>query len=116
MNKRLISIVLLSLAAIAVVAAIGVYEFRAGVARGLAMGDKLPIAPGAWPYPFWYGPFHPFGFVFPLLFVFLIFAFARRLFWWGRSGGAAGWHPGSRDRFEEWHRKAHESMAESEPR
>jgi hypothetical protein len=63
MNQRLISIVLIALMAIGALAAVGVYEYRAGVARGLVMSEKLPVATGAWPYPFWYGNFHPFGFV-----------------------------------------------------
>jgi hypothetical protein len=115
MNKR-VSIVLLALLAIAAVASIGVYEYRAGVARGLEMSGKLPVAPGGWGYPYWVGHWRPFGFVFPLLLVILIFAFARRLFWWGPFGG---WRYGRRDlpaQFEQWHRKAHEQMADGESR
>ena len=92
MNKRLASIVLVVLLAIGAIAAVGVYEYRAGVARGLEMSGKLPIGPGGWAYPYWGGPFHPFGFLFPLLLVILIFVFARRLFWWDRFGGRGYWH------------------------
>lgn len=86
MNRRLVSMILVGVLAVAAVAAIGVYEYRAGVARGLAMSGRSPVAPVAvsYPYPYWYGHFHPFGFVFPLLFVFVIFFLARRAFWWGR--------------------------------
>lgn len=45
MNKRWISIVLVAVLAIAAIASIGVYEYRAGVARGLEMSGKVPIAP-----------------------------------------------------------------------
>jgi hypothetical protein len=105
--------------AIAAVAVVGVYEYRAGVARGVEMSGRLPAATG-WsgaPYPY-YGPwhFHPFGFIFPLLFLFLIFAFARRVFWWGRWGGPGSRRWGAPNSLDDWHRKAHESMPETQPR
>ena len=116
MNRRVVSIVLLGLLFVGAIAAVGAYEYRVGLARGLAVsGQQLPAAgPNgwpAWPYPYW--GFHPFGFVFPLLFVFLIFALARRLFWWGRpaSWSRGSWRHDRRAQFDEWHRKAHESMA-----
>ena len=115
MNRRVVSAFLVVLLVLGAIAAVGAYEYRVGLARGLAVsGQQVPAAgPQAWPvwpYPYW--GFHPFGFVFPLLFVFLIFALARRLFWWGRPGGWRGsWRHDGRAQFDEWHRKAHESMA-----
>jgi hypothetical protein len=121
MNRRLVSMILIAVVAVAAVAGIGIYEYRAGVAQGLAMSNRVPTGPGAvaYPYPYWHGYVHPFGFVFPLLFVILIFAFARRLFWWGRWRGPEGpgyWRGGTDGRLDEWHRKAHESMATEQPR
>lgn len=116
MNRRLVSSILLALLAIAAITAVGVYEYRVGVARGLSMSGKLPAAPGEWVYPHWGGYFHPFGFVFPLLLVLLIFSFARRLFWWGRPGRRGYWHRNLPADLDEWHRKAHEAMVGQEGR
>jgi hypothetical protein len=120
MNRRVVSMVLAGVLAIAVVAAVGVYEYRAGVARGVEMSGKLPAAPG-WggaPYPYYgYWHFHPFGFVFPLLLLFLVFGLARRMFGWGRWGGGPGYRRWNNpSQLDEWHRKAHESMPETQPR
>jgi hypothetical protein len=115
--------IVLALIAVVILAAIGTSIYRAGVAQGLAEAGRLP-APGvgAVPYPYygpWYhGPFG-FGFLFPLLFFFLIFALFRGLFWGRHWGGLNGW-VSSRGPwksevpppFEEWHRRAHESMRE----
>lgn len=66
---------------------VGIYEYRLGVAHGIATRGKIPAgAPGFYPYPHW--AFHPFGFVFPLLCLFLIFGLGRRVFW-GRMGWPA---------------------------
>lgn len=119
MNRRLVSMVLVALVVIGLIAAIGVYEYRAGVARGVEMSGKLPAAGAGWngaPYPYWHGHFHPFGFVFPLLLLFLVFGFTRRMFWWGRWGGPGSGRWGGREQLDEWHRKAHESMPETQPR
>ena len=119
MNRRVVSMVLAGVLAIAAVAVVGVYEYRAGVARGVEMSGRLPAATG-WsgaPYPY-YGTwhFHPFGFVFPLLFLLLIFGFARRMFWWGRWGAPGYGRWGGPNSLDDWHRKAHESMPETQPR
>ena len=114
MNRRLVSIALAALLAIAAIGAVGVYEYRAGVAHGLEIGGKLPSGPGG--YPYWPGYFHPLGFVFPLLLVFLIFALIRRSFWWAGWRGREDWRRDREARLNEWHRKAHESMAGEAPR
>ncbi|HEX9246269.1 MAG TPA: hypothetical protein VGA35_08905, partial [bacterium] len=86
-----------------------------------------PGGPGAAPYPMYaypaypYGyPFHgPFGFGFfgllgPILFIFLLFALARGLFWRGYGYGCGrGGGRGVPPRFEEWHRRAHAQPKES---
>ncbi len=132
MDRRIVLGVVLVLVAIVAAAAIGTNAYRAGVARGLADSGKLPSpeaggVPG--PYYGYYGPYwHPgpfgfgfFGFLFPLLFLFLIFALFRGLFWGRRWAGSHGpWVAGPHGpstggvppMFEEWHRRAHESMQE----
>jgi hypothetical protein len=135
MNGRIIYRVLLGLALLAVVAGVGVYAYNFGVARGLAANPELvapeggQVAPFA--YPFYGGPFGyyrphfgwgfgPFGCLFPLLGLFLVFALLRGLFWRGHWGWGRGWRhygPGGHDvppPFEEWHRRMHETPAQSE--
>src|SRR5262245_28606835 len=110
MDRKWIWSVLAGVVVLAAIAGIGVYEYRLGLARGMAIAGNAPATPyaGAPMYPpYWYGHFFPFGFVFPLLLLFLVFGLSRRLFWWGGRG------PGYWRRFDldEWHRKAHESPA-----
>jgi len=58
-------------------------------------------------HPYGWG-FHPFGFLFPLLGLFLFFGLMRALVGGGRGRGHHGWHgDGVPGRFEEWHRQAH---------
>jgi hypothetical protein len=55
----------------------------------------------------WRGGFFPFGFIFPILWIGLII-FLISFFWRGgrgRHGGPGGWE----GRFEEWHRRQHQS-------
>lgn len=119
MNRRIILGILLVVVGVAVVAAIANNAFHAGVARGLTESGREvgpgAVRPGPDPYyrPYGHYGFHPFGlgfgffgFLFPLLFFFLIFALFKGLFWGGWRG------PYGAGRYEEWHRKAHESMKE----
>jgi hypothetical protein len=124
MNRRIAMAVALLLIAVIAVTMTGTMAYRAGVARGLEDSGKLVApAPGSAPYlyygpfwhhgPFWGGPLH---FVFPLLFLVLVFALFRGIFW---GGGCMvrhrhGWTDADR-RFEEWHRRAHESPPGSTP-
>jgi hypothetical protein len=119
---RILAGVLLVVAITAGVAGIANYAYHVGVAQGFAQSGKLPVpGPGTGPYPAYpypgypYGyPYHgPFGFgffglLFPILFIFLIFALMRGMFWRGYGGGGH-WEKGVPHRFEEWHRRAHES-------
>ncbi len=131
---RLIVGVLLVLLVVAGVGGVATYSYNLGVAQGVVQSGKLPVSgPGtgpspAYPYPVYpYGyPFHgPFGYGFgffgflgPILFIVLLFALLRGAFWrgygWGGrsargygSGGPCG--KGVPPRFEEWHRRVHES-------
>jgi hypothetical protein len=93
-----------------IAAIVGVGAYQLGVAQGLA-GAAAPtaVAPAFYYYhPFFFGGF---GFLFPLLFIFLIFFLVRGLFWgWGgrRYGGWGRYGYGDpRDRLEEWHKQMH---------
>jgi hypothetical protein len=122
---RVLWIVVLVVAAVAVVAGIASNAYEAGLMRGQA--ESAPGAPpqagpppGPYPYPHYYGPYwhRPFGFgflgfLFPLLFIFLIFALLKGAFWGWRGPwhyGYGTWRSGGvPPAFEEWHRRAHES-------
>jgi hypothetical protein len=113
-DKKMVSRILIGLLVVAGIVGIGAYEYRLGVAHGIAASGKLPSGPaGAYPYPYPYPHwgFHPFGFVFPLLFFFLIFGLGRRLFWGGRFRGR-GWDGDPPAGFDDWHRQAHERMSQ----
>jgi hypothetical protein len=110
MDRQTVSRIVVALLVIVGIFGVGAYEYRLGVAHGMATSGKLPAgAPGAYPYPFW--GFHPFGFVFPLLFFFLVFGLGRRFLWggWGRPHGWRG--EGSSSELEKWHHEAHERMS-----
>lgn len=116
MSNRIVIGILAVLVLAVVVAGISSSAYQAGFARGLAgreagdgPGQIGPRPEGAPPYAF-YGPgwhrpwgFGFFGFLFPLLFLVLLFALIKAAFWrpWGWS---------RREAFEEWHRRAHESQ------
>ncbi len=107
------------LLAVVLMAGVAGIAYNTGVARGLAESGQISPPPGIAPYPY-YGPYwHPgpfgfgfFGFLFPLLFIFLIFGLLRGLFWhpW-RGYGHYG--RGVPPMFEEWHRRAHEEKRET---
>ena len=120
---RILSAIIL----VAVVVAAGVFVYNAGVAQGLATGSQA-LAPNGQGTPgpyYYYAPFYrpwgfgPFGWIFPLLFLFLIFLAIRGLFFrgWRRHGpwmGYGRYDYGRRDvppMVEEWHRKMHEEQA-----
>jgi hypothetical protein len=121
--------IVLVLALAAGVAGVVTHAYNLGVAQGLAQSGKVPVpGPGVGPfpvypyspygYPYGYYPFHgPFGFGFfgflgPILFVFLVFALLRVLFWRGHGWGGHSAR-GVPQRFEEWHRRAHESQGQT---
>jgi hypothetical protein len=120
-NHRIAAGIALVLIALVVGAAIGTTAYRAGVVRGLADAGRLPVPdpgtavpPHAYYGPFWYhGPWAlgPWGFVFPLLFIWLMFMLLRGLFWGRRCGGHGAWGTDVPPRFEEWHRRVHESTS-----
>ncbi|MGH2523225.1 MAG: hypothetical protein ACRDH2_12040 [Anaerolineales bacterium] len=129
MNRRIVLGILLALVLIAGAAGIGLTAYQAGLAQGIAQDVRITVPEGgnvpagALPYWAYGGPFfwgRPFGFgfgclgfLFPLLFFFLIFGLLRGLFWRGPWGGRRGWgEQGPRGQgvppmFEEWHKRAH---------
>jgi hypothetical protein len=78
------------------------------VAQGLATTGTA-VAPVAYYHPFFFGGF---GFLFPLLFILLIFALIRGAFGgWGRhyggGWGKAGYYQSPRERLEALHKELH---------
>jgi hypothetical protein len=97
-------------------AIIGAIAYSLGVSQGLAQAGT---AAGNVP-PYAYGWHRPWGFgFFPVLMLFFWFVVLKHLLWrrWGGPWGGP-WGPWShygppppfRDRFDEWHRQAHERM------
>lgn len=88
---------------------VGGVAFQIGVAAGAAAtGTAGASAVAAYPYAWHaigFGFFPFFGFLFPLLFLFLIFGAMRAAF--GGGHGYGRYRNGPR-MFEEWHREAHE--------
>jgi hypothetical protein len=125
MNRRVVAGIALVLIALVVGAAVGTTAYRAGVMRGLADAGRLAVPdPGTVPVPYGYyapfwilGPwgFAPGGFLFPLLFIGVLFVLLRGLFWGRGCGGHGRWSTELPSRFEEWHRRAHESPPGGRP-
>jgi hypothetical protein len=87
---------------------VGVGAYQLGVAQGLATTGTA-VAPALYYHPFFFGGF---GFLFPLLFLFLIFALIRGAIGRGRGWGyGGGWGPGyyqsPRERIEALHKELH---------
>jgi hypothetical protein len=102
--------ILIAILAVLLLGGIAGVAYQAGVAAGAAAtGAAGTAAVAAYPYmwhPFAFG-FGFFGFLFPLLFIFLIFGLVRAAFWGGRGYGY-GMHRGGPRMFDEWHKEAHE--------
>lgn len=109
---------------LALAAAVGVFTYNLGFARGLSQLVPVagaPNAPGTVvPYVFYPRPWGwGFGFFpfFGLIWVFLLFAVVRRVLWgprwygrrWGRYG--YGYDRCVPPEFDEWHRRAHGEKA-----
>jgi hypothetical protein len=103
----------LALAAVLGLVLVGATAYDMGLAHGAAQASAAAAAAGgtlpAYPYPYlygwgWYRPWG-FGFGFPLFFLFFWFVLARGIFWGGRWGR-------SRGNLDEWHRRAHDRMAQ----
>ena len=95
--------------------------YHGGFVQGVAQSGHLPApAPGA-PYPMYpygyygYGwHFGFFGFLWPLLWIFLIVLLFRGLFRGGRGYWGGGPCGGGGPRWlEEWHRRAHEAPSQT---
>jgi len=92
-----------------IAAIVGVGAYQLGVAQGLA-GAGTAVAPALYYHPFFFGGF---GILFPLLFLFLIFALIRgaigRGRGWGYGGGwgGPGYYQSPRERIEALHKELH---------
>ncbi len=102
---------------------VGLIGYQIGVSQNIAA--QLPAAASGAPVVY-YGrhffgwgfgfPFFGFlGFLFPLLFFFLIFGLIRAAFWGGRGWGGYGYER-RRQRLEEIHRELHGEKAASTDR
>ena len=88
-----------------------IVAYNAGVSHGLAQvatatGNATPLDAYRWHRPWGLFP------LFPLLFMFF-WVFVFRAFWWGqgpRWHHGYGYGPYDRERFDEWHRRAHDQM------
>ncbi len=94
--------------ALAIAAIAGVFGYQLGVSQGL-VATGTAVAPAVYYHPFFFGGF---GILFPLLFIFLIFALVRGAFGgWGRhyGGGWAGtgYYQSPRERLEALHKELH---------
>jgi hypothetical protein len=129
MNGRTFLQIVLVLVLIAVLVGAGVMVYNAGIAQGLASNGKLALPDGGTtPYPY-AGPFlRPWGFGFglfgligPLLFLLLIFALLRGVFFagrrgsWGWRGPRGDWPKDVPPMVEEWHRKMHDTSSTNNP-
>src|SRR5216684_9008966 len=88
--------------------AVQVVAPAAGTVPAVAPG-VAPVAYYGHPYGWGYG-FNPFGFLFPILGIFLFFALIRAIIGGGHHYGYRGWYNdgnGVPGRFEAWHKRAH---------
>ncbi len=142
MNGRAIVRFILGLIALALLIGVGVGIFDAGVQQGIVEAGRVP-AGAAVPYVGYGYGYHPgffgfgfLGFLFPLLFIFLIFGLVCAAFgggrghrgWGGRGWGGYGYGPGGpgsdpngwqaeRDRqVAEMYQRLHEADAGLAPR
>lgn len=102
----------IGLLALALTITTAVVAYNVGLSHGLA---RVAAGPGNATPPPYADEWHRWGGiwpVFPLLF-FFFWAFVARGFWWG-WGQPWYWHrgygPNARERFDEWHRRAHDQM------
>lgn len=97
-----------ALVAVAVAIAAGV-AYNLGLSQGLAQVAGSAGSPPPYAYG-WHRPWG-FGFLFPLLF-FAFWITLFRGFWWNRWSYRSYYGPPPvSDRFDEWHRQAHERMS-----
>jgi len=117
MDRRLIFVVVLAIVLVLGGLGIASNAYHLGLVQGMAQEGSLVAPPaGAPPYGYYGPPFHYsahfgfFGLLFPLLFLFLVFALVRGVVWrahWGHGGHHGNGERGVPPMFEEWHRRAH---------
>lgn len=125
------------LVAVAIAIGLGAAVYNAGVQAGLAEAVRLgtispdaPVIIGGWWHGGFWGPgfgFGPFGFLFGLLAIFLVFGLLRAAFFGGRhhgprgwgggpggwGGGPGGWGGDRREHLAELHREMHRRDADA---
>jgi hypothetical protein len=130
MNRRTVAFVVVGLLVLAAFVGLGVAAYNQGIAQGVAQtqsveGTAPALAPWQGHYGWYGGPWHGAwfggGFLFFGLLKFLLFAaillfLARWLLWGGRHGRGPDGGPESRQqRFDDWHRRAHDESQGGAP-
>lgn len=100
---RVLATAILTLLLFGAVAA-GAYQAGIAAAGAGAAGAATAASPYYW-YPAF---FFPFGFLFPLLLVFVAFGLVRAACGRPRAGGGYGRYWGGPQMFDEWHWELHE--------
>jgi hypothetical protein len=130
MNRRRLGLMLVALVVVAGLVGAGVVLYHSGVSEGLARSGQM-AAGGAVPGP-WFAPhagygrffgagaagwgigFAFFGLLRFLLFAGLILLLLRWLVWGGRGRRWLDDPDGTRQGFDEWHRRAHQAQSGSD--
>jgi hypothetical protein len=123
MDGKIFARIAAALFLLAVIAAIGFFAFRAGVAQGSPVTLQAPSGdtpPVPYPYPYHYGYFFPFhwgfgfgcfGLLIPLFLIFLAMRAFHLMIWgprrWAHLHGHGPWGAGVPPMFDEWHKRAH---------
>lgn len=133
-SKSIIVRLIAAFLLVGLLAAGGYTAYRAGVSQGIAQAPEVaeaiqqqgvPVAPMVgygYPHGFGYHHFNPFGAIcFSILFLFLFFGLMKMIFFrrmrhgWGHHGHwKKDWEGGVPPMFDEWHKRAHETPADSE--
>ncbi len=121
MNGRGFVNFLIGIVVLVLLIGVGVGIYDAGIQQGIAQTANVPVgavAPYAYGYGWgFHGGFGIFGFLFPLLFIFLIFGLVRAAFrggrggWGGHGWGGYGWGPNGPDR-SAWQAERERQLAE----
>lgn len=113
MTNRVWIAVAATVLAVAVAVGVGVTAYQMGLDQNVTVqvaetaNDGVVVVGGGHG---WRGGFSPFGFLFPLLFFFLIFGLFRSMWWGGRgwrSGPPGAGHGPWERHLDEWHRDTH---------
>jgi hypothetical protein len=133
MKRNTIFKIIAAIVLIGAIVGVGAFAYRAGMSQSLAI-DPQQFEDGTFPMAprMGYGSrgYNPGGFLIPLFMGLLVFGAIRTLFWggprrWHHMHGYRGMYTGTRydnceqglpPMFDEWHRRAHEQEAKTDPK